>query len=106
MPDSLVFLYVPCPDDAVARSLATQLVERKLVACANIIPGITSIYSWEGRVKEDSEVILLLKTTAMNGRLARDVILGLHPYNCPCIAELSVSSVNHAFGDWLKGQVQ
>ncbi|MBT8487207.1 MAG: divalent-cation tolerance protein CutA, partial [Gemmatimonadetes bacterium] len=51
------------PDAEVAEALATRVVDERLAACANIVPGITSIYRWEGEVQRDAEVLVILKTT-------------------------------------------
>lgn len=78
-----------CPDAEVARSLATALVEARLAACGNVVPGLTSIYRWRGAVETDDECLLLLKTRA--GRLddLATRLEELHPYEVPEILVLS-----------------
>ncbi|HOX52520.1 MAG TPA: divalent-cation tolerance protein CutA [Fibrobacteria bacterium] len=57
-------VYIPVPDEACGREIGRRLVERGLAACANILPRMTSIYRWEGKLEEDRESLLLAKTTA------------------------------------------
>jgi len=55
--------YVPCPDINSAETISAKLLNEKLIGCANIIPGMTSMYWWEGKIEKSSECILILKTT-------------------------------------------
>jgi periplasmic divalent cation tolerance protein len=54
--------FVTCPDDETAKKLAHKIIGEKLAACVNIIPKITSVYEWEGKINEDAEVLLMIKT--------------------------------------------
>ncbi|XP_053545111.1 protein CutA isoform X1 [Bombina bombina] len=59
---SLSAAYVTCPNETVAKDIARGLVEKKLAACVNLIPQITSIYEWKGKIEEDNEILLMIKT--------------------------------------------
>lgn len=78
------------PDAAVAERIARALVEERLIACANLVPGLTSVYRWEGGIRADAEVLLLMKTR--RGLLPRlkERLPALHPYEVP---ELVVAPV-------------
>jgi periplasmic divalent cation tolerance protein len=92
---------VTAPDLASARTLARGLVERRLAACVNLMPGLESIYRWKGAVESSNEVLLLVKTAA--GRLAalEAYLEAEHPYEVPeCIA-LQPARVERAYLDWL-----
>lgn len=79
-----------CPPDQ-AGDIARKIVERRLAACVNLIPGVVSYYWWEGKVEQDGESTLLLKTpTALVGRLT-EALRGLHPYDVPEIIALPVT---------------
>ena len=93
---------VTAPDPEVARQLARTLVEERLIACANLLPGVTSVYRWEGAVQEEPEVLLVLKTRA--GRLPElEARLGdLHPYDVPELVALDPSHVAAPYFAWLQ----
>jgi len=94
-----------CPAE-VARDLARPLVEERLVACVNIVPGLTSIYRWEGKVCEDGESLLVMKTRAALMEQLSARIVELHPYDVPEVIALPLSpgEGNPAYLDWLLEQ--
>lgn len=92
-------LYVTVPDKAEAVALSRTLVQEKLVACANISDAILSIYEWEGKICEEPEVALLLKTRQDAAEKAIVRITELHPYDTPCIVRWDITG-GHA--DYLK----
>lgn len=83
MPAEQYLVYCTCPDDAVARELAGALVERRLAACVNIVPGLTSVFFWEGEAQAEPEVLLLIKTSAAAYPALEQAILEQHPYELP-----------------------
>jgi periplasmic divalent cation tolerance protein len=85
-----IVVLVTVPDAETARNLARQLVHERLAACVNIIPGITSIYRWEGAVEETGEVLLVMKTTADRYEALESAIRSRHPYDVPEILALPV----------------
>jgi len=95
-------LHVTMPDKERAASLARALVDEGLAACVNIVPGVKSIYQWEGRLQEDEEVLCLIKTRPAVFDRARDRILQLHPYEVPEILAFAVADGSPAYLDWLK----
>jgi periplasmic divalent cation tolerance protein len=90
------------PDKERAASLARALVDEGLAACVNIVPGVQSIYQWEGRLQEDEEVLCLIKTRPEVFDRARARILQLHPYEVPEILAFAVDNGTPAYLDWLK----
>jgi periplasmic divalent cation tolerance protein len=95
-------LHVTMPDKERAASLARALVDEGLAACVNIVPGVQSIYQWEGRLQEDEEVLCLIKTRPEVFDRARARILQLHPYEVPEILAFTVDNGTPAYLDWLK----
>ena len=93
------------PDADVARSLATRLVEARLAACANVVPGVTSIYRWKGEGQEDSEVLVILKTTPAGLGPLRDRIAELHPYDVPEILALDAPEGSADYLRWVAEEV-
>ncbi len=93
------------PDTAVAERIARQLVEERLIACANLVPGLTSVYRWEGAVNAEPEVLLLMKTPrAALERLARR-LPELHPYQVPELIVLPVEAGLDAYCSWVAAEV-
>ncbi len=94
-----------CPSEDVALSLARGVVEAELAACVNVVPGVRSIYRWEGRVNEDAELLLVLKTTAEAYPALQAHLLAAHPYTCPEVLALPVAAGSEAYLAWLHGSV-
>ena len=94
------------PDEALAVSIARVVVEEGLAACGNLIPKIRSIYRWEGEVCDDSEVLVLFKTTGSGFDALRSRVLELHPYECPEIIQIDVRDGNKDYIDWVLKQTQ
>ena len=92
---------ITAPDEDCARAIARSLVEERLLACANIVPRVTSVYRWEGAVEEASEVLLIGKTT--DARLAQleSRLSELHPYDVPECVALAPARVEARYLAWL-----
>ena len=98
----LVYTTFPSLDDA--KKTGRFLVENALAACVNIVPGMTSVYVWQGAVQEDQEVIMLVKTTAARSDLVLSEIKRLHPYSVPARLVLPVGGGGEDFLDWIAAQ--
>lgn len=97
-------VYVTTPDRDVARAIATTVVEEGLAACANILPGMESVYRWQGKVERADESVLILKCRADGfGALAARV-RELHPYEVPCIIALPVATGLPGYLAWLAAE--
>jgi len=96
---------VSVPDLDTGCKLARRVVLERLAACGNVIPGLTSVYRWEGELREDSEALVLFKTTV--GVLAdlRKRIMELHPYEVPEFLALPVSHGDPTYLRWVMGEV-
>ena len=88
------------PNKTIIKKIGKQLVEKKLAACVNISK-IDSIYSWKGKIENDSEYLAFFKTTKKNQASLKNEIKKLHPYDVPEIAEIAVNSMNKPYLDWL-----
>ena len=94
-----------CPNQDVAEEIATLLLERRLAACVNRIPGVESLYRWEGKVERDQEQLLLIKTTPdAYGDLER-LVLETHPYDVPEVIAVRVDEGSLRYLDWIAGSV-
>lgn len=87
--------------DFDARSLAQALVELRLAACVNIVDKLRSIYRWEGRVTEDAEQLLLIKTADARIPALREELLRRHPYAVPEFVVIPISETSDAYGAWV-----
>lgn len=94
-----------CADEASAVTLASALVERGLAACVTRLPGARSVYKWQGRVCEDAEVQLLIKTTSAREAALVAVIDELHPYEKPEVLTLSVAGGSTGYLQWIENVV-
>jgi periplasmic divalent cation tolerance protein len=84
-----------------AAALATALVELRLAACVNIVERIRSIYRWEGKVQDDAEQLLVIKTADVRVDALREELFRRHPYDVPEFVVLPVGSTSDAYGAWL-----
>jgi len=100
---SEVFLgYVPCKDKKQAEKIANTLLEKRLIACANIIPTVSSCYRMEGKICNETEALLLVKTIKSKRKLVEKVVKREHSYKIPCIAFLKFEDINKEYELWVK----
>jgi periplasmic divalent cation tolerance protein len=100
MPQPLICLST-CPDAGTAAKIARALVEERLAACVNRVPGIPSIYRWEGRIHEDAEVLLVIKTTRERFDALHTRLVQLHPYEVPELVAVEITDGLPAYLAWL-----
>lgn len=105
-PTDVLVVLVTTPTPERAAELARALVEERLAACGNVVPGLRSIYRWEGEVQDDPEALLVLKTTRARFEALRDRILALHPYQVPEVIALPVEAGSAAYLAWVAGETR
>jgi periplasmic divalent cation tolerance protein len=88
-----------------AETIAQALVERRLAACVNLLPGATSIYRWKGQVERDEECLLVIKTRAERFEDLRSAIVAQHPYEVPEIIALPIEAGHAPYLAWLDESV-
>lgn len=94
--------YVTAPSLETAGALARTLVSERLAGCVNLLPGMKSIYAWEGRMEEADEVVLIIKTTVDRWPELERRVRELHPYETPCILGFDADAAGVAFGRWIR----
>ncbi len=99
------FVYMTMSGLEEARSIGRALVEERLAACVNILPGMQSIYRWEGKVEDATEVVMIAKTTAAMVPALTDRVKSLHSYECPCVVSLRVDGGYQPYLDWIAAGV-
>lgn len=93
-----------CPDAETAARIAHALVEERLVACVNQLSGVQSTYRWQGRVVEEPEVLLVIKTTRERFDALRERLVALHPYEVPELVALDITDGFGPYLDWIAGE--
>jgi len=101
MKEKLILCFCTVPDGETGRRIAREIVESGLAACVNRLPGVESVYRWEGRIEEDGEELLVIKTRA--DRLANlvDAISRAHPYELPEVVAVPVTGGLEGYLDWV-----
>src|ERR1700733_14247745 len=98
---SAILVYVTVPSDTLAQKIAEAVVSERLAACANIIPGMKSVYRWEGKIGQRDEVVLILKTQEKLFSAVEARVKALHSDETPCIVALPVTTGNADFLQWI-----
>lgn len=96
---AFTFLYVTAKDKKEASKIATHLLQKKLIACANTFP-ISSLYWWKENIQNEKEFVLILKTVQKNYTKIKKEIEKIHSYEIPCIIQIPVT-VNEKYGRWM-----
>jgi periplasmic divalent cation tolerance protein len=103
---SVRFIYMTAGNLEEAQEIGRDLVSSHLAACVNLFPHMNSIYIWDGKLQEESEVVMIAKTT--EARVADLIarVKSLHSYSCPCIVSLKVEGGYPPFLEWVKESVK
>ncbi|WP_457667305.1 divalent-cation tolerance protein CutA [Thiolapillus sp.] len=97
----LLLVLCTCPDENVAVQLAQTLVKKRLAACVNINSAIQSVYRWQGEIRQDKEVLLMIKTTTNGWEKLEQTLLELHPYDVPEIIAMPICAGSKDYLDWV-----
>ena len=99
--DALVVLCT-CPDEATATEIATSLLAEELAACVNCVAGIRSIYRWDGQIRDETEVLLVIKTSTARFGALETLLRARHPYDMPEILALPVVAGAEDYLNWIR----
>ena len=102
---SVVPVYAVFASAEEAERIGRTVIEERLSACINIIPGVRSIYRWQGAIESADEVAAIFKTTAAGANALIARIAALHSYEIPCIVTWPVDKVLIGYADWIEGSV-
>lgn len=94
-------LFSTAPAEA-APDIVRGLLEQRLIGCGNIVPGVRSLYWWQGKIEDDQEVVLLMETPDDKVRAAMERLVELHPYDVPKVVALDPSGVHEPYRAWLR----
>lgn len=98
---SAIFVYVTVPTEIEAKAIADAVVADRLAACANIVPGMRSVYHWKGKIEEGIETIVLFKTRATLFQALEARVKELHKYATPCIVAYPIVAGHQPYVDWI-----
>src|SRR5579863_8367366 len=96
-----VFVYTTYPSLVEAEGIGRELVEKRLCACVNILPGMVSLYWWQGAIERGEEAVMIIKTRAALVEPVRATVRRLHSYTTPAILVLPIESVDPDYREWL-----
>ena len=96
-----VFVYTTFPSVVEAERAGRALVDARLAACVNILPGMISVYRWQGAVERAEETVMIVKTRASLGEAVRASVKATHPYDTPAIVVLPVESIDDRYFAWI-----
>jgi periplasmic divalent cation tolerance protein len=101
-----IFVYTTYPSIVEAEEAGRALVEQRLAACVNILPGMISHYRWQGAVERAEEAVMLIKTRASLAEAVRERVKAGHSYETPAILVLPIESVDQTCFAWLLDQTE
>jgi periplasmic divalent cation tolerance protein len=100
------FIYMTFGSKDEARKIGKELVTTRLAACVNILDNMNSFYMWQGEIQDDSEVVMIAKTTENRLPDLVNKVKSMHSYDCPCIVSLPVKNGYHPFLSWIAEEVK
>ncbi|XP_070591726.1 protein CutA [Erythrolamprus reginae] len=104
-PGLLAAAFVSCPNETVAKEIARGLVERRLAACVNVLPHVTSIYRWKEAIEEDAEVLLMIKTRGSRVSALAEFVRSVHPYEVAEVISVPIQQGNPPYLRWVEESV-
>ncbi len=102
---NVVAVLTTAPNAEVAERIGETLVQERLAACANVVPGVRSIFRWKGAISRESEVLMILKTTTESLAALSRRVVELHPYEVPEVIALDVRTGHEPYLDWVRAEV-
>jgi periplasmic divalent cation tolerance protein len=99
-----ILVFITVPSQEVAQQIANTLMESNLAACVNIIPGISSIYHWQGGVEQDSELLLIVKTKKALFEQLETMVISNHPYDLPEIIAMPIVLGSEDYLNWIENE--
>jgi len=101
-----VFVYTTYPSIVEAEKAGRTLLERALVACVNILPGMVSLYRWQGAIERSEEAVMIIKTRASLAEAVRAAVKEMHSYETPAILVIPLESVDSGYLGWMMAETE
>jgi len=102
---NIKFFYITTPSTREAKKIATKLLDKKLIACANVISNVNSYFVWKHKVENTKEIIIFGKTISKNQKKIIQTVKDLHSYSVPCIVFFDIKDGNKHFLKWIRQSV-
>jgi periplasmic divalent cation tolerance protein len=99
-----VFVYTTYPSIVEAERAGRALLERRLAACVNILPGMVSLYWWQGQIDRGDEVVMIIKTRASLAEPVRAAVKAMHSYTTPAILVIPIETVDPSYHAWIEAE--
>jgi periplasmic divalent cation tolerance protein len=99
-----VFVYTTYPSIVEAERAGRALLERRLAACVNILPGMVSLYWWQGQIDRGDEVVMIIKTRASLAEPVRGAVKAMHSYTTPAILVIPIETVDPSYHAWIEAE--
>jgi periplasmic divalent cation tolerance protein len=97
----IIEIYTNCPSLKVAQDISMDCIEKKYVACSNILQNVISSFSWDGNIEHATECKLIMKTRLELFKPVESVVKKLHPYETPCIVGTEIQHINDDYKQWI-----
>ncbi len=104
--DQIVIVYTTYPSIVEAEQAGRALLERRLCACVNILPGMVSLYWWQDVIERGEEVVMIIKTRAALAEVVRAAVREMHSYTTPAILVIPIESVDADYHAWLVAEAK
>jgi len=104
--EEFCWVYITVSSKDEARHIGRILVKKSIAACINLLENMTSIYKWEGKIVEDSEVVMIAKTQKGLMKELIETVKANHSFECPCIVELPIQSGNKKYLQWIENETK
>lgn len=102
---NIKFFYIIASNKKEAEKIATKLLDKKLIACANVISNVNSYFVWKNKIKNSKEIIICGKTISKNQKEIVHAVKSLHSYSVPCVIFFDIKNGNKDFLKWIKQSV-
>ena len=104
--DRAVLIYTTYPAIVEAEAAGRTLVERRLCACVNILPGMVSLYRWQGAIERGDEVVMIIKTRASLAEAVRAAVKEMHSYSTPAVLVIPIENVDPDYHAWIVAETE
>lgn len=104
--DEILIVLTTVGSEEQGNAISEELVHRNLAACVNIVPGVKSVYRWKGKIQQDEERLLIIKTTRAAFADVRRTIKELHSYDLPELLAIPLAAADDAVADWIRSVVR